>query len=66
HSFVALAYRRAAASAVAPFSYLQILNSTLVGYLVFGAIPDQPTLAGAAIIAGSGLYIAQRARKREG
>ena len=64
HGFVALAYRKAAASVVAPFSYLQLLNSTLLGYVVFGAVPGGLTLLGAAIIAASGLYLAQRARRR--
>ena len=64
HGLVALAYRKAAASVVAPFSYLQLLNSTLLGCIVFGAVPGGLTLVGAAIIAASGLAIAQRARRR--
>jgi drug/metabolite transporter (DMT)-like permease len=64
HGLVALAYRKAKASVVAPFSYLQLLNSTLVGFIVFGAVPGVLTLVGAAIIVASGLVIAQRARRR--
>jgi drug/metabolite transporter (DMT)-like permease len=33
-----------------------------VGYLVFGAVPAPTTLAGAAVIAGAGLYTLHRAR----
>jgi drug/metabolite transporter (DMT)-like permease len=60
--FAALAYREAAASAIAPFSYAQLITSTLLGYLVFGARPGFATLLGAAVIAASGLYVVQRKR----
>lgn len=59
-----LAYRRAAASLLAPFSYVQLLSSTLLGALVFGAIPDGMTLLGSAIIIASGLYTVHRERVR--
>jgi drug/metabolite transporter (DMT)-like permease len=59
---VVLAYRVAPASLLAPFSYLQLLWSTLLGYVVFGAVPATTTLIGAVVIAASGLYTAGRAR----
>jgi drug/metabolite transporter (DMT)-like permease len=67
-SIVVLAYRMAPASLLAPFSYLQLLWSTLLGYLVFDGRPGTATIVGATIIAGSGLYSAhrERARAREG
>lgn len=61
---VILAYRRVAASLLAPFSYAQILSSTALGYLVFGSVPDRATLLGAAVVIGSGLYTAHRERVR--
>ncbi len=61
---VILAYRRAAASALAPFSYAQMLSSTLLGFAAFGAVPDRATLLGAAVIVLSGLYTAHRERVR--
>ena len=61
---VILAYRRAAASALAPFSYVQLLSSTLLGFAAFGAVPDRATLLGAAVIVLSGLYTAHRERVR--
>lgn len=61
---VILAYRLVAASMLAPFSYAQILTSTGLGFLVFGAVPDRATLAGAAIVIASGLYTAHRERVR--
>ena len=65
---VILAYRKVAASVLAPFSYVQILTSTAMGAAVFGAVPDGTTLAGAAIVIASGLYTAhrERVRAREG
>ena len=47
-----LAYRRVSASVLASFSYAQILSSTGMGLLVFGAIPDRWTFAGATIVMG--------------
>ena len=61
---VVLAYGRAAASLLAPFSYAQLLFATAMGFLVFGAVPDQTTFVGAAIIIASGLYTAHRERGR--
>lgn len=59
---VILAYRRAAASVLAPFSYTQLIWSTLSGILVFATVPDLYTVAGAAVIVASGLYTAHRER----
>ena len=61
---VVLAYRLAPASWLAPFSYLQLIWSTTYGYLVFGAVPSAATIAGAVVIAGSGLYTVSRVRAR--
>ncbi len=63
---VILAHRRAAASMLAPFSYAQLLSSTLLGFAAFGAVPDRATLLGAAVIVLSGLYTAHRERIRAG
>jgi drug/metabolite transporter (DMT)-like permease len=59
-----LAYRHAAASLLAPFSYTQLIWSTALGYLVFGALPDAWTLMGAAVIVVSGFYVVQQERAR--
>lgn len=61
---VILAYRLVPASLLAPFSYAQILSSTGLGYLVFGAVPDRATFVGAAVVILSGLYTAHRERVR--
>ncbi len=46
----------AEASAVQPFAYTLLLWATLLGFLVFGNVPDGWTIAGAAIVVASGLY----------
>ena len=58
------ALRAAPAATVAPFGYVNLLWAMLFGYAIFGDLPDSWTLAGAAIVAGSGLYIVRRERLR--
>jgi drug/metabolite transporter (DMT)-like permease len=59
---VVLAFQQARASVLAPFSYSQIVWSGLLGYVIFGSVPDGWTLAGASVIIASGLYTAHRER----
>lgn len=54
----------APASTIAPFIYTNLVWATLYGYLLFGDLPDGWTVLGAAIIAGSGLYVFYRERAR--
>jgi drug/metabolite transporter (DMT)-like permease len=61
---VVLAFRYADASVLAPFSYIQLLWVTLLGFVIFGEIPDVWTVVGAAFIVASGLYTAHRERVR--
>jgi drug/metabolite transporter (DMT)-like permease len=61
---VILAHRIAPASLLAPFFYSQLLWVSVLGFLVFGNLPDIWTIVGATIIAASGLYTAHRERVR--
>ena len=61
---VVLAFRYADASVLAPFSYTQLLWVSILGFLVFGEVPDIWTITGAAFIVASGLYTAHRERIR--
>ena len=61
---VVLAFRYADASVLAPFSYTQLLWVSVLGYLIFGEVPDAYTITGAAFIVASGLYTAHRERVR--
>jgi drug/metabolite transporter (DMT)-like permease len=54
------AYKAGEAVIVAPMQYSQILWATLFGALIFGELPGMQTVAGAAIIISSGLYIVLR------
>jgi len=46
------------ASTLSPFGYTQLLWVALLGYLIFGDIPDLHAVLGMIIIVGSGLYVA--------
>jgi drug/metabolite transporter (DMT)-like permease len=61
---VVLAFRYADASVLAPFSYTQLLWVSILGFIIFGELPDIWTVTGAAFIVGSGLYTAHRERVR--
>lgn len=64
HFLLIEGHRLTTASRLAPFIYSQIVWMTLSGFLVFGDVPDRWTLAGAAIVVASGLYLLQRERIR--
>lgn len=55
-----LAYDYAAASQLAPFTYVEIVGATILGYLMFGDFPAPVTWAGIGLIVGSGIVIAWR------
>ena len=61
---VVLAFRYADASVLAPFSYSQLVWVSLLGFLIFGEVPDVWTVTGAGFIVASGLYTAHRERVR--
>ncbi|MDD5027963.1 MAG: DMT family transporter [Rhodoferax sp.] len=52
------AYSKSPATLLAPFSYLQIVAATLLGWLVFGQLPDPITVIGMALICLAGLAVA--------
>ena len=56
--------RFAPVSVVVPLDYLQIVWGILIGWLVFLSAPTPLMLAGAALIAGSGIYTAYREHAR--
>jgi drug/metabolite transporter (DMT)-like permease len=62
HYLFILAFRCAPASGLAPFTYMQLVWATLVGWVAFGSFPDAPALVGMVVIAGSGVYLALRER----
>ena len=54
------AARHAEVATITPFKYTALLWAILYGYLIWGEVPDGWTLVGAAIVAGSGLFIVLR------
>lgn len=54
------AYRAAPVSVIAPFQYSQMPFAVLAGLVFFDDLPEPQVLAGAAIVAASGVYILQR------
>lgn len=63
HIAVARALAAADASACAPFEFARLPFAALIGFLWFGEVTDLWTWAGAAIIAGSSVYVAHREAK---
>jgi drug/metabolite transporter (DMT)-like permease len=64
--FLVSAFVLGEAVVVAPFRYFTLLWATLYGYLMFGDIPGGQTLAGAAVVTASGLYVFFREARRSG
>lgn len=63
YQFIIQCMRIGDISYVAPFRYTALLWAIGAGFLVFGSIPDWPTLVGAAIVIASGTYMIYRERK---
>ncbi|MDB5468006.1 MAG: permease of the drug/metabolite transporter superfamily, partial [Phenylobacterium sp.] len=54
------ALRVAPVGVVAPFDYSQLIWATGFGFLVWGELPHPATIAGALVVAASGVYILHR------
>jgi drug/metabolite transporter (DMT)-like permease len=63
HFLLIKALQLAPASVLQPFSYTILVWATLVGFLVFGNLPDRLTVVGALVIASSGIYAFARERR---
>jgi len=64
HAVFVWAAAQVPASVLAPFNYLSLFWATLSGLVFFGEVPAAPTLAGAGVIVGAGLYVWHRERRR--
>lgn len=65
HIFLTESYRYASASVIAPFDYTSLLWALLLGYWMFGELPQPLVYLGAAIVAGAGLFVIFRERQIE-
>ena len=66
HSLVIQALESTPASVLQPFNYVQLVWTTVVGFVVFGDLPDAMTVLGTSIVVASGLYVWWRERVRAG
>lgn len=64
HLCIVKAFQAAQASFLAPFNYVKLIWATVLGYVLFGEIPDNRVFAGGAIIVATGLYVLWRERRR--
>jgi drug/metabolite transporter (DMT)-like permease len=62
HYMLTQAHRMAPAPVLSPFLYTQIIWMTLIGFVVFGDVPDIMTIAGGSAVVASGLYVLYRER----
>jgi drug/metabolite transporter (DMT)-like permease len=58
-SLMILAFTRAPASELAPFTYCEIVAAVIIGFAMFGTLPDMLSAAGIALIILSGLLVAR-------
>ncbi len=63
HYLLIIAHRLAPPVVLAPFMYTQLIWVIALGFLIFGDLPNQWTLAGAATVVASGLYLLHRERR---
>ncbi|MGL4636474.1 MAG: DMT family transporter [Beijerinckiaceae bacterium] len=65
HICIIFAFQSAPASALAPYTYVQLIWAVCLGYMMFGTVPDRWIVLGGCIIAASGIYTAHRERMRQ-
>ena len=56
------AFTKGPASILTPFSYTQLLWTTLLSYVVFAQVPSPWTFVGAAVLVACGIYLLHRER----
>lgn len=66
YNFVIMVMRVGDIGFVAPFRYTALLWAILLGWLVFGTLPDGLTLFGAGLVVASGIFTLWRERKVKG
>lgn len=58
-------YRFAPISTLAPFDYMSLIWATMLGFLLFGDIPQQLVLVGAALVIAAGLLVIFQERRAD-
>jgi len=62
HLILTESFRFAPASVIAPFDYVSILWAFVLGYILFGELPDEYTIGGAVVVIAAGLFVIWRER----
>lgn len=65
HFLFILAFQRAPASGLTPFTYMQLVWATLIGWFVFGDFPARLTLIGMGVISASGLLLTWHEQRQQ-
>ena len=67
HYFLIYSMRAGEVSLIAPFRYSGLLVALVIGFLVWGDVPNALAFSGIALLVGAGLYVlyTERARQRE-
>lgn len=60
HLFLTMAFQRAAPPAIAPLEYTGLIWAIMLGYWVWGELPDRFTILGMILIVAGGLYVIRR------
>jgi drug/metabolite transporter (DMT)-like permease len=63
HLILTESFRFAPASVIAPFDYVSMLWAFMLGYILFGELPDRYTIGGAVAVIGAGLFVIWRERR---
>ncbi|MDO9637444.1 MAG: DMT family transporter [Pseudotabrizicola sp.] len=64
--FLIRSFTIAQAGSVAPFAYAGLIFATGWGYILYGEVPDMPTIIGALVIVAAGLYVWHRETRVHG
>ncbi|MDP6389922.1 MAG: DMT family transporter [Alphaproteobacteria bacterium] len=64
HFMVIESFRNAEATLVAPFKYFTMVWAVVLGFVIWGDLPNAATLAGVSLVIGSGVYILHRETRR--
>ena len=64
HYLFTAAYRHTSASLLAPMIYLQLIWAGLLGWVVFGHMPDELSILGMLVVAASGVMVALKSRSQ--
>ncbi len=62
-ALMAQAYKSAPAAAVAPFHYSQMITGSILGYFIWGDVPNAYLITGAIVIIVSGIYLVRHERR---